>query len=144
MLMYTLNMTCHSSIQCIHEAASIKMAKYETEQRLVRMIAELSVLFVGHRTIEAQFSSHHPENQRSLTYDVQETYNFINCILFCPGSLILKKNNSGKLMYTPNMTCHSSIEPIYESTSIKLAKYAIERWSIRMTIEMRETMESET
>jgi hypothetical protein len=42
-------------------------------------------------------------------------------------------------MYTPNMTCHSSIEPIGEAASIKLAKYATERWSVEMTIETRET-----
>jgi hypothetical protein len=144
MLMYTPNTTCHSSIQPIREAASIKLAKYATERRSVGMIAELSVLFAGHGTTEAQFSARHPENPRSLTYVVQETYNLINCILFCPGALLLKKTNSGKLMYTPNTTCHSSIEPIREAASIKLAKYATERRSVGMTTEMRETIESET
>jgi hypothetical protein len=51
------------------------------------MIVELSMLFAGHGTIEAQFSACHPENPRSLTYVVKETYNFINCILFCPGGI---------------------------------------------------------
>ena len=137
-------MTCHSSIQCIYEAASIKLANYETERWSVGMITELSILFAGQGTTEAQFSTCHPKNPRSLTYVVQETYNFINCILFCPGALLLKKTNSGKLMYTPNMTCHSSIEPICEAASIKLAKYATERWSVGMTTETRETIESET
>jgi hypothetical protein len=73
------------------------------------MMAELSMLFSGHGTTEAQFSARHPENPQSLTYIVQETYNFINCILFYPGGLLLKKTNSGKLMYTPNMTYHSLI-----------------------------------
>jgi hypothetical protein len=126
MLMYTPNTTSHSSIQRIREAASIKLAKYATERRSVGMIAELSMLSAGHGTTEAQFSARHPENPRSLTYVVQETYNFINCILFCPGALLLKKTNSGKVMYTPNTTCHSSIEPIREAASIKLAKYATE------------------
>ena len=47
-------------------------------------------------------------------------------------------------MYTPNTTCHSSIEPIREVASIKLAKYATERRSLGMTTETRETIESET
>jgi hypothetical protein len=88
------------------------------------MMVELSMLFAGNGTKEAQFSSRHPENPQSLTYVVQETYNFINCILFYPGGLLLKKTNSGKLMYTLKTTCHSSIEPIGEAASIKLAKYA--------------------
>jgi hypothetical protein len=46
-------------------------------------------------------------NKPNLTYAVQETYNFINFILFCPRGLLLKKTNLGKLMYTPNMTCLS-------------------------------------
>ena len=47
-------------------------------------------------------------------------------------------------MYTQNTTCHSSIESIREAASIKLAKYATERWSVRMTTERRETIEPET
>jgi hypothetical protein len=42
-------------------------------------------------------------------------------------------------MYTPNMTCHSSIEPIHEAATIKLAKYATEQRSLRMTTEKRQT-----
>jgi hypothetical protein len=42
-------------------------------------------------------------------------------------------------MYTPNTTCHSSIEPIREAASIKLAKYATERRSLGMTTETRQT-----
>jgi hypothetical protein len=65
--------------------------------------------------------------------------NFINCILFYPRGLLLKKTHSGKLMSTPKMTYHSSIEPIHEVMSIKLAKYATERSSLGMTIETQET-----
>jgi hypothetical protein len=78
-------------------------------------------------------------NNPNLIYVVRETHNFINCILFYPGGLLLKKTNSRKLMYTPNTTCHSSIEPIHETTSIKLSKYATERSSLGMTTETRET-----
>jgi hypothetical protein len=60
------------------------------------MIAELSVLFAGHRTTEAQFSARHPENPRSLIYAVQETYNFINCILFLSRRPSFKENYFGK------------------------------------------------
>ena len=72
-------------------------------------------------------------NKPNLTYVIQETYNFINFIIFCPGGLLLKKTNLGKLMYTPNTTCHSLIEPTREAESIKVANYATERWSLRMT-----------
>jgi hypothetical protein len=78
-------------------------------------------------------------NRPNLTYAVQETYNFINCILFCPGGLLLKKTTSGKLIYKPNTTCHSSIEPIREAVSIKLAKYVTKQPSLGMTTLTRET-----
>jgi hypothetical protein len=81
MLMYTPNTTSHSSIQRICEAASIKLAKYATERQSVENDRGTVHAICRVRTTEAQFSSHHPENPRSLTYDVQETYNFINCIL---------------------------------------------------------------
>ena len=42
-------------------------------------------------------------------------------------------------MYTLNTTYHSSIEPIREAVSIKLAKYATERRSVGMTTETRQT-----
>jgi hypothetical protein len=42
-------------------------------------------------------------------------------------------------MYTLNTTCHSSIEPIHEAASIKLAKYATEWRSLGMTSETRQT-----
>jgi hypothetical protein len=66
----------------------------------------------------------------------KETYNLINFNLFCPRALLLKKTNSGMLMYTPNTTCHSSIQRISEAASIKLAKYATERWSVGMIVEL--------
>jgi hypothetical protein len=47
-------------------------------------------------------------------------------------------------MCTPNMTSYSSIEPIHEATSIKLASYATERRSLVMTTETREIVESNT
>jgi hypothetical protein len=71
-----------------------------------------------------------------LIHDVNETYNSINFNLLCPEALLLNKTISRMLMYTPNTTCHSSIQRIREAPSIKLAKYATERWSVGLIMEL--------
>jgi len=65
-----------------------------------------AILYCVILSYQAQFLARQPQRPRSLTYAVQETYNFLNCILFCPGGFFLKKTNSGKLMYRPHTTCH--------------------------------------
>jgi flagellar biosynthesis/type III secretory pathway M-ring protein FliF/YscJ len=68
--MYTPNTTYHSSIKLIREAASIKLAKYETKRRSLGMTKEMRQTRVKRslqQEIKRQRTTTSPTQQKALS-----------------------------------------------------------------------------